>query len=195
MGRGLDSGPGEAAASWTRAEPQPTAQLPRPPHPPGQRLPPRAPPPVRSSPGFPLAPASCCRESRRCASASVASRVGSGDGRGGRSRSGALGSAAGSRRERLAPTSDAPESREGLAPAGSLWPPRPPGCSGPGVGVEGEVGEPAETAREREGQEVEGHGKRPGEDESVLCVLLGREGRCRYRTEGGVSTASNNGVC
>lgn len=90
VGRGLNSGPGEAAASSTRAEPRPAAhpaaQLPEAAAPARPRLPPRAPPPVRSSSGFPLAepragPASCGRESRRCASASVVSPVGSGDGR------------------------------------------------------------------------------------------------------------------
>ena len=69
-----------------------------------------------------------------------------------------------------------------MAPAGSPWPPRPPGCSGPGVGVEGKVGEPAEAAREREGQGMEGHGKRAGEDES-LCSVRSLEGRVAAITE------------
>lgn len=50
------------------------------------------------------------------------------------------------------------------------------------MGVEGKVGEPAEAAREREGQGMEGHGKRAGEDES-LCSVRSLEGRVAAITE------------
>lgn len=142
VGRGLKSGPGEVAASSTRSGHQPAAQLPvalcalaaaaapgpgrvhaRAPSPPRSPL---APPPASTLPtggaeSPARLPAAENRHARR--QPASASPVGSGDGPGaGRSRPGpgVRGAELGSGEP------DARESREVLAPAGSLWPPRPP---------------------------------------------------------------------
>lgn len=201
VGRGLNSGPGDAAASSTGSDPGRQLSSPRP----GARWQhrgrrvapePRFRPCAVPSPlpvprplllRLPLCPLAEPRARRRLPAAenrqpasaapwipgTVRVQVEAGAGPG----SGALGSAAGSRREGpSAATWDARESREGLAPAGSLCPPRPPGCSGRGVGVKGKVREPAETVRERQGRGMQGHGKRPVRmsHSSAVCSLEGR---------------------
>lgn len=150
VGRGLKSGPGEVAASSTRSDRQPAAQLPvalcslaavaaprpgrvhaRAPAPPRSPL---APPPASTLPtggaeeSCSLPAAENRHAPRQPASSSpwvpgtVPVQVEAGRGLG----SGALSSAVGSRREGpSAAPPDARESREVLAPAGNLWPPRP----------------------------------------------------------------------